>query len=463
MTRARSATVPLAIDPPAPEPASPAPNNAPPAKPSIEPDSLTSVNDVLTNSRRAAILHGHTLDLLRSLPPESVHCIITSPPYWGLRSYDLPESAFGGDRFHLHTFKAVAQDAAKAIYDDNKGSRTLQFFPSGKNGFQTGAFCRCGAWHGILGLEPTPQLYLDHLVELCHELYRILVPEGTFWLNLGDGYASIPYEAWGIKPKDLLGIPHRAFFALQAAGWYGRQDEVWHKSVPAPDDVNDRSTRAHEYVFLLTKAAKYYFDTKAAFEPNRTLKGKPNPDWLQIQTAELRGTKTPGWVLKHQGHNRRSVLYLNQEYERDAAGRVHTAVFPKTLVELCLLRGSSNAGCCPSCRIQFRRTISPGINLAEQRHAARDAQRKRGVIARGPAIGSKELDTLREHHPDFDHGFLPQCDCPKQPPIPSVILDPFSGSGTAGFVALSLGRRYLGIDLNQGHVSHSRNRLQPFL
>lgn len=462
MTRAAAAANPSASVRKRPSSARTAPTPATASTASTShgsPPYAASVAAISGGTRPYNVVLGHTLDVLRTLPNNAIHCIITSPPYFGLRGYKLTDAVFGGDAGHAHSFFQTTIQSSKPRYDGNHGLRKLDVFDSGLTGADSGAACSCGAWRGVLGLEPNPALYIDHLVEICRELRRVLRPDGTFWLNLGDSYAHLPYEPWGLKPKDLMGIPHRVFFALQKDGWYGRQDEIWHKSVPAPDDVQDRSTRAHEYVFQLAKSPAYYYDQIAAYEPNKTYKGRANPNYMQMRTTDLRGLKTPLWVLKHQGHRRRSVQYLHQEYHHAPDGRVHSATFPKTLVELCLLRGSSNAGCCPHCGAQLERTIEPGINLAAVRRQKRAEQEAKGIKARGPAVDQKLYDSLHEQHPDIDRGFLPRCGCFAQPAFPSLVLDPFNGSGTTGYVALALGRRYLGIELNPEYAADSRVRL----
>jgi DNA modification methylase len=161
---------------------------------------------------------GDALGVLRGMPAESVHCCVTSPPYWGLRDY--------------------------------------------------GTDCQ-------LGLEKTPEEYVARMVEVFREVRRVLRDDGTLWLNLGDSYRKNPARRFGkrpqdapppagsgIKPKDLVGIPWRVAFALQADGWYLRSDIIWHKPNPMPESCTDRPTKAHEYVFLLSKRARYFYDAE---------------------------------------------------------------------------------------------------------------------------------------------------------------------------------------------------------
>lgn len=201
------------------------------------------------------ILQGDCLDRLRELPDESVHCCVTSPPYWGLRDYGCA---------------------------------------------------------GQIGLEKTPQEYVAKMVEVFSEVRRVLRDDGTCWVNLGDCYATGAGRVgacpgggergakWagyrgdrdkdpkatgigpmtqpnrmplpGLKPKDLVGIPWRVAFALQADGWYLRSDIIWHKPSPMPESVTDRPTKSHEYIFMLSKSERYAYDAEAIKEPG-TLQG----------------------------------------------------------------------------------------------------------------------------------------------------------------------------------------------
>ena len=181
------------------------------------------------------IHQGDCREVLRTLPEESVQCCVTSPPYWGLRDYGV---------------------------------------------------------EGQLGLERTPEEYVAKMVEVFREVWRVLRPDGTLWLNLGDCYCTVPHRPKGansadpknpiarkrlgsqanrlpqpgLKHKDLVGIPWRGAFALQADGWWLRQEIIWHKPNPMPESVTDRPTKAHEYIFLLSKSARYFYDAEAVRE-----------------------------------------------------------------------------------------------------------------------------------------------------------------------------------------------------
>lgn len=285
---------------------------------------------------------------LASIAAKSVQTCITSPPYYGLRDY----------------------------------GQTSQ-----------------------IGLNVTIDEYVASLVDVFRKVRRVLRDDGTLWLNLGDSYASGgrtyrapdgkdskngrvtgsygPTDPDGIKPKDLLGIPWRVAFALQADGWYLRQDIIWHKTNPMPESVRDRCTRAHEYLFLLSKSERYYFDSEAIREPavgkNRhdLTGGRYKPPGQTEHTGSRNTTgKEPDGL-----RNRRSVWVIATQPYRGA----HFAVFPPALVEPCILAGS-RAG--------------------------------------------------------------------------DLVLDPFSGSGTTGAVALAHGRSYLGCDLNSAYLDLALARIE---
>lgn len=306
------------------------------------------------------IITGDAREVLKTLPDQSVHCCVTSPPYWGLRDYGVD---------------------------------------------------------GQLGLEETPEEYVDNLVQVFCEVRRVLRDDGTLWLNLGDSYASggkggggsfmherrdgswhhrSQVNGWrspppGLKPKDLVGIPWRVAFALQEDGWYLRSDIIWHKPNPMPESVTDRPTKAHEYIFLLAKSQRYYYDAEAIMEPAvragdtqtfgggkgrnyRPEKGDPN---YRAGSEQWGRTITTG-----DKRNKRTVWTVPTSPFSGA----HFATFPEELIQPCIL-----AGC----------------------------------------------------------------------PVGGTVLDPFFGSGTTGLVALKLDRRYIGIELNPEYVKLAKERLFP--
>jgi DNA modification methylase len=296
------------------------------------------------------IIHGDAIAALSHFTDNSIDCCVTSPPYWGLRDYGV---------------------------------------------------------EGQIGLEKTPEEFVARLVAVFAEVRRVLKPEGTCWVNLGDSYAAHPGQRKAtdkpghkqatsagsigapsrivatLKPKDLVGIPWRVAFALQADGWYLRQDIIWHKPNPMPESVRDRCTKAHEYIFLLTKSARYFWDA-AAMQEESVYAGRVNSfgnkDSAARLVAGLSGNMKPGVMYETKPtRNRRSVWTLATMPTPEA----HFATFPIELPEMCI-----RAGC----------------------------------------------------------------------PEGGIVVDPFSGAGTTGLACLKNGRRYIGAELNPEYVEMSRNR-----
>ena len=264
----------------------------------------------------ATIFHGDCRTVLPSLPDCSVNCCVTSPPYFGLRDYGVD---------------------------------------------------------GQLGLEPTPDEYVAQMVDVFREVRRVLRDDGTLWLNLGDSYAGSGkgpagnlgakhnerhlekihsgVTPDGLKPKDLIGIPWRVAFALQADGWYLRQDIIWHKPNPMPESVQDRCTKAHEYIFLMSKSAKYWYDADAVAEPlaeSTREWGGGKGGWGPSNANHSTPQGTHGPALRGDGRcgengdtrNKRSVWTVATQPYKGA----HFAVFPPDLIKPCILAGCPQAG-----------------------------------------------------------------------------------------------------------------------
>lgn len=259
------------------------------------------------------ILCGDCREVMTGFPANSVDLVVTSPPYWGLRDYGSETVRVWGGLHECEHEWGESLPAAKSGHKNiGFAERSQQNYRGGGHKTVTiaekhhpseaGQFCsKCGAWWGSLGLEPHPQLYIDHLVEICREIKRILKPTGTFWLNLGDSYCSkvsagsggliglrgekdrpselyvkqphgfkrnFEYDGGWLQPKQLLMIPSRVAIALQHEGWILRNDLIWYKPNHMPSSVKDRLTCAYEHVFLLVKARRYYFDLDAIRKPH---------------------------------------------------------------------------------------------------------------------------------------------------------------------------------------------------
>ena len=397
------------------------------------------------------IILGDCIEGLRSLPASSVHCCVTSPPYWGLRDY-------GHD--------------------------------------------------GQIGLEQTPEEYVARMVGVFREVRRVLRDDGTLWLNLGDSYAGgggfapdapcnvarremiaegdrkqgvfnlserqhARNKSGGIKPqgvikpKDLVGIPWRVAFALQADGWWLRQDIIWAKPNPMPESVTDRCTKAHEYLFLLAKSQRYYYDAEAVKEPaayagqTGCFSGSKNGSRAAVVGRKPSGNERPeaGRVAVAEHRNRRSVWTITTKPYRGA----HFAVMPADLVEPCVKAGTSERGCCPECGAPWGRVVE------------RDRQPTRpGVESKVYAVPPlADGSPLRSHAGDIcgnrdpmrhctviqTAGWRPTCTCPKHDPIPCTVLDPFAGSGTTLAVAIANGRSGIGCELNPAYIALAEERI----
>lgn len=251
---------------------------------------------------------GNALDVLRELPAESVHCCVTSPPYYGLRSYGTAPLVWGGIAEHDHEWGAQEKGKRKDILPSEQTTLASRVGVAKEGRAESsivgaatdgGRFCECGAWLGHYGLEPTLDLYVEHTVLIFREVWRVLRRDGTVWLNLGDSYAGSGRGAWGsdeareanrdrvkevyvptraesplagktppgLKPKDRMMVPARVALALQADGWWLRDEIVWAKPNPMPSSVSDRTTPSHEMIYLLSRSARYFYDGEAIKEP----------------------------------------------------------------------------------------------------------------------------------------------------------------------------------------------------
>lgn len=347
-----------------------------------------------------------------------VQMCVTSPPYWGLRDYGTAKWEGG---------RADCEHSVGGQVQDNKAPGAIT---TGQRPGVDASRCRkCGARRvdQQIGLEQTPELYVQTMVEVFRLVRELLAEDGTVWLNLGDSYCgswgnsgsrpeldgktqnqrpkngeyfkrggwderrerpASSYKISGLKPKDLIGIPWRVAFALQADGWYLRSDIIWAKPNPMPESVTDRCTKSHEYIFLLSKSARYYYDADAIAEPlalssvgryqhavdtNEQFDPGRHKHTEGIQSPMELLTRAAAGVLEKGNRNKRSVWTV----PTDPYAGAHFATFPPALVEPCIL------------------------------------------------AGSKAGDT---------------------------VLDPFFGSGTVGEVAQDLGRKWLGCELNPAYA-----------
>lgn len=412
------------------------------------------------------------------------HCAVTSIPYWGLRAYtDNPSQVWGGNVTCVHewaTQKYRLQDSGGDGMDGNlKGTRHNQA-QTRLGSLYAGSCSKCGAWLGCYGLEPSLDLYVANTVAIMREVARTLRDDGTLWLNIGDCYATAPNGRSaaktkaagaddrtfrdkpfstvgnGLKPKDLCGVPWRVALALQADGWWLRRDVIWSKSNPMPESITDRPATSHEYIFMLTKAERYYFDMEAVKEPV-TGQAHHRGEGLNPKTRVPTGWDTgPGshhdidgrYPMPRQNEsfakatndlvdsrNLRSVWTINPQ----AYSGAHYATYPEALAERCILASTSAKGVCPKCGAPWKRVIERehiGDLRAGRRHL--DQQEGKNSYPAMPKNRKAPVTT----------GWAAACDCGEANPIPARVLDPFVGSGTTVASARRLGRQGYGVDLS---------------
>ncbi len=437
------------------------------------------------------------------LPDESVHCVVTSPPYWGLRDYGLPHGIWDGDPSCPHNWGSalvVQQRGQVGMNSTLEGGMQRPESSDAAQLVDQGQFCaRCPAWRGSLGLEPTPELYVQHIVEIFREVKRVLRRDGTLWLNMGNCYATgggkvgeCPGgpgqgDRWkgyrGTRQSgkhEYIGMPWRVAFALQADGWYLRSDIIWAKPNPMPESVTDRPTKTHEYLFLLAKSERYFFDQQAVrqrFVDERM----GNPGIYRKSSAAERGAVNErqdlgfvnndgGWENGAMlgGRNIRTIWNIPTQPYSGA----HFATFPEKLVELCILAGASERGCCPECGAPWRRVVKVAADYRnipagwDTEHKSNRLQgkydnREKQDNARRLAQARERLRADTGNHDDYfpekeTSGWRPTCPCNAGEPVRCVVLDPFAGSGTVGKVAYEMGRRFVLLDLKYQELQRER-------
>jgi len=421
------------------------------------------------------ILIGDVFDKLRDLPDESVHCVVVSPPYWGLRDYDV---------------------------------------------------------EGQIGLEPTLSEHLEVMVKVFAEVWRVLRKDGTCWINYGDCYATSPNGRsaadtkatgsdartfrdkpfstvgpintskriergsgrWGggnaratglLKPKDLCMVPNRLAIELQDWGWWVRSEIIWHKLNPMPESITDRPATSHEKIFLLSKSKRYFYDADAVriqsdWNPDKTnipdgwdtdagahgsihRKGRVTGKKVDRQREvppRNKGTKNHTKLSETpqgEGRNLRNVWSIPTKPFSEA----HFATFPPDLVIPCIKAGTSEHGVCPNCGTPWKRQTQKD-NVPTDKAAKTFVVDDRDHNADGNDQGANRQKD--GHKPGYISsvttlGWKQQCDCETLLPIPATVLDPFGGAGTTGLVADRLGRDAILIEINPEYAEIARKRI----
>ena len=424
------------------------------------------------------IICGSTLDVLKGTEAESIDCCITSPPYWGLRSYSTNPQVWGGDSECAHVFgEDIPLEDKRDRWATFEGYRT-----DGGGGKRArdnmathGNTCQlCNAWRGELGLEPTFQLYITHLQEIFDEVYRVLKKTGTCFVNLGDTYGGTGDKGNWRDPKykegrngqtvainksapskSLCNIPFRFAISMTDHGWIQRNTIIWHKPSCMPSSAKDRFTVDFEYVFFFVKQKSYWFEQQFDAMGNISKKRYDHPFRYTPKEAypDNRGNSDSEGFHKYnpQGRNKRAVWRINPQPFKDA----HFAVFPEKLVEPMV-----QAGCpseiCDSCGAAHMPIQTPTGNRIPTGHFRKS---KRGVgMYHQDNKGSCFHDAMK-NETKLD---IKKCDC-NSTTHAGIVLDPFVGSGTTALVARKLGRHYIGIDLQPDYCDMAEKRIKEML
>ena len=487
-----------------------------------------TIADVLAGRASWHVACADVREGLAMIPDGSVHVVCTSPPYWGLRAYGTDPQVWGGIEGCLcpersgphdwadgtdicrrcgihwddrHDWETSAHGLPGSYGEQRRKSKKLAAYPDQRPILAT-AFCQqCGAWRGELGSEPTPELFVAHLVEVFREVWRCLRDDGTLWLNIGDSYAgsgkgpsnSLQPEAsqlgkrntsqfasgqaptqWtsvpaGLKPKDLCLIPERLALALQADGWWIRSRIAWCKTSAMPESVTDRPTSAWEHIWLLTKAQRYFYDADAVRQP---VGGWVERDRRYGTDGNGRDRSAEPWLLEaspagphrgfhetnYMGANLRNYWMLGPEPLREQ----HYAAYPGAIPERAILAGTSAKGVCCACGAPWRRA------LVQRGESTSDRARENGRTERASAYpegAAQSLDFAGSHWklPPRERettGWKPSCSCPTdEEPVPALVLDPFAGAGTTVLEAVRHGRRGIGLELNPSYAEMARRRI----
>jgi DNA modification methylase len=400
------------------------------------------------------ILIGDCRERLRELPDASVNCCVTSPPYFGLRDYGTAQWDGGEiDCPHEPTAEWISR---KSTANAALGGGTANMGAAAKGRFYNAdGSCPCGATRidRQMGLEPTPDEFVAGMVEVFREVRRVLRDDGTLWLNIGDSYAG----SWGArgrgegtnaarpdleakhgtdapnrrvqgcKPKDLIGIPWMLAFALRADGWYLRQDIIWSKPNPMPESVRDRCTKAHEYLFLLSKSPVYFYDQDAIAEPLGLASVRR---LAQDTVAQMGSDRVPGktnGTMKAVG--RRAAGNKTHKYET-----------------------AYNEG------DEVHRTKAGLVGFAERERAKVEAGDLEGTRNKRSVWEVATQPFSEAHFATYPPALIEPCilaGCPKG----GTVLDPFGGAGTTGLVADRLGRNAVLIELNAEYAAIAERRL----
>jgi site-specific DNA-methyltransferase (cytosine-N4-specific) len=447
------------------------------------------------------IVQGDCREVMRNFPPESIDMIMFSPPYWGLRNYgEETETVWGVDPNCEHEWNEAIRDSHKG---NPKGPsaqvgnvlKEIQVFRIKE------AFCvKCGAWKGQLGLEPDWRMYVEHIVEICREIKRVLKKTGSMYIVIGDTYACKPagnevVYRWqhgnkpekdldkarvrydktlqGYQPKCLMGIPWRVAFALIDDGWILRNDIIWHKPNAMPSSVKDRLTQTYEHIFHFVKRRKYYYDLDAIREPHK---------WVDKEGRRIGSNQFGKGPFKHKsnplfrkGKNPGDVISLTKH---DVAVRRFPTV-----------NRQGGLGYTDPLHVKpyHPKGKNPGDVVKSRKEDVFDGEDKnpqpfgRSHFGIGSVISDRYKNCEVRGNPkgknpgDFwsittkpfkgaHFAVYPETICVRpilsSCPENGIVLDPMCGSGTTCLAAKKLGRRFIGIDINREYVKLAKSRLK---
>lgn len=417
------------------------------------------------NFHDGKLLLGNTIDVLKEMPSESVDMVITSPPYYQLRSYNTEPVIWDDDRFPPaggdcdHEWVYTNKESMPLDLPPTGGVRK-KFEPSKENrGKQNSikiksATCkRCGAWLGELGQEPTPQLFIKHLCDIFDEVKRVLKPHGSCYVNLGDSYSNMTPS---LPPKCLVQLP--SLFAIEMTygrGWTLRNRIVWYKPNALPSSVKDRFTNSYEYVYFFTKSEKYYFEQQ--FEPYESMphggqfgsrKGVEDDNEI-LQNVQYDPDTDPLRFYGNPGRNKRDVWFISTQ----SSTVPHFAQFPESLIETPILACCPKYLCnkCGKPREKFYVEVS-NTGIAELTELTEQKESDARILNTGNGLKKEERWT--------------DCNCGKwvreteaYEHSPGVVLDPFVGSGTTCKVARKLGRKWIGIDISESFLKEAVGKI----
>lgn len=465
-----------------------------------------------------SILQGDALTELHKLPSNHFHCVVTSPPYWGLRDYGTGVWE-GGDPACDHITPSGFSVATCSLGASSGGRSDATHARSVERQRRPyrDTCGKCGARRidQQIGLEASPDEWVARLVEVFREVRRVLRSDGTLWLNIGDSYAAgkagrtdhgsddptsrlgpdragIPNGTQpgpvilrkapaGYKSKDLVGQPWMLAFALRADGWWLRSEIIWAKPNPMPESVTDRPTKAHEQVFLFTKEARYSYDAEAVREKDA---GLPSGNGFAGRQGDARHTAVNGGYGTAErfepgtGRNLRSVWTIATDplpsVEVDGEKLDHFASYPVELARRCILAGTSAKGCCSECGAPWARVVE------------RETENRSNAALAGTTINGKGhvSSQVRDGHDirngpcsiTITTGWRPTCLCsaPPEPALddwretgdlrtPCRVLDPFGGSGRTALAAAELGRDCTLIELSPKSCAMAKAQLERAL